>query len=617
MKFNIFPYKLTGNPDPSGWVSVHDFTPASQDLASKKGRLIAIVSMIPTSTETLPKGEDLISKEIFTRIHETYFNSDGSPLDLLKKGVVEVAADFTSPSCSLQVLVCVNLNNHILFAATGKVQSWVLRGGQLARIVSSGNVPQAVAGNLVNKDLFYIGTDSFFDKVTPEILKNPGALKSEDVKGGGSLGVVILKVEEEEEKIRTEIQVPIRETNLTPIPKSISPVRLAAAGIIDQILNILPKQKLYIKEDLGEIKENKKRKVATSAGAILLVLLLVSIIFGVRQQKISVSQSKYAGILSAVQHDLDEAQSLSAVDAKRARSLVLDANSQMQGLLSQKIKDERITKLAANVANAMGAIAGLYNDAPSMYLDLTLQTSGFKGDDMAASENRAVILDKAGKRLISVDLDTSKTATVAGPDIMPNANFVSAYSDINYVTANDGVWSVGDKAEPVIKSEWGNSILPYAYTGNFYILDKANGVVDRYQSDGGAFGSKANWLAAGIKPDLSNVTAWTIDGNIWMLTADGNILRFSSGNPIDFSLTDTDKAMKAIDIFTTQDSNFLYILDSGNGRILVIDKNDGTTKAQYVSDNIKNAKKIVVSEADKKMILLEGDKLFSLDIKHL
>ncbi len=97
---------------------------------------------------------------------------------------------------------------------------------------------------------------------------------------------------------------------------------------------------------------------------------------------------------------------------------------------------------------------------------------------------------------------------------------------------------------------------------------------------------------------------------------DNEILRFSAGSPINFSLKNLDKPLQAKDIFTTQDSNFLYILDSGNGRVLVTDKN-GNYKAQYLGDNIKSAKKIVVSETSKKIILLEGDKLYSLDIKHL
>ncbi len=248
-------------------------------------------------------------------------------------------------------------------------------------------------------------------------------------------------------------------------------------------------------------------------------------------------------------------------------------------------------------------------------IDLGLLSSGMKGDDMSESDNRMAILDRSGKRLVSIDIDTTKSSVVAGPDIMPDAFAVTAYTDRNFVSASDGIWEVGDKAENVLKSDWGSNVLISAYTGNFYILDKASSSVWRYQGEGGVFSSKENWFGSGIKPDLSKVVSWTFDGNIWMLE-DNEILRFSAGSPINFSLKNLDKPLQAKDIFTTQDSNFLYILDSGNGRVLVTDKN-GNYKAQYLGDNIKSAKKIVVSETSKKIILLEGDKLYSLDIKHL
>jgi hypothetical protein len=502
---------------------------------------------------------------------------------------------------------------NVLIEASGSVEVWILRNGQLSRILNSGEKLQSSGGKLMNGDIFYLGTNSFFEKVTPEILKSPQSIKSLDFKPEGNVGLVILKVEAVPVPPAISPPGPI----LKPVAKPIGPIRLALASLIDKILLIIPAKKLYIKEDFKEIKDHKRKKVATLAGAILLALLIISIIFSSRQQKIASSQARYAGTLNKVEHDLDEAQSLVSVDATRARSLVLDANNETQNLISQKIKDDKITKLAERVANAMGSIAGLYNEAPSQYLDLTLQSSGFKGDDMASSDNRMVVLDKAGKRIISIDIDTSKTETVAGPDIMPNASEVGAYSDRNFVSADDGIWEVGIKAENLIKKDWGNNILISAYTGNFYILDKDNSSVWRYQGNGGSFDSKSNWFGAGIKPDLSNIVSWTIDGNMWMLTADGQILRFSAGSPINFTLSDLDKDLKAVDINSSQDSNYLYILDSGNSRVLVINKSDGTTKAQYVDNNIKNAKKLVVSEADKKIILLEGDKLYSLDIKHL
>jgi hypothetical protein len=48
----------------------------------------------------------------------------------------------------------------------------------------------------------------------------------------------------------------------------------------------------------------------------------------------------------------------------------------------------------------------------------------------------------------------------------------------------------------------------------------------------------------------------------------------------------------------------------------VIDK-DGKYKSQYISDQIGNATSLVVSEEQKKIILLTGEKLYSIEIKHI
>jgi hypothetical protein len=50
--------------------------------------------------------------------------------------------------------------------------------------------------------------------------------------------------------------------------------------------------------------------------------------------------------------------------------------------------------------------------------------------------------------------------------------------------------------------------------------------------------------------------------------------------------------------------------------VVVIDKK-GNYKAQYIDDQIAGAKSLVVSEAQKEIILLTGDKLLSIGIKNL
>jgi hypothetical protein len=626
VKFKITENHLTGNPDPSGWVGCHDFTPVSDETLLEKGRLVIISSMLPKNGSALPANQNLVvSREVLTRFHEEYYNQKGSAFELLSKAVENISKDFSSPNESLQILAAIFLENRVLIASRGKLEAWVVRRNEVAKIIGVGDEVKVANGPIEIGDSFLFGTATFFSKVTPDVIKTPSSLPSFSAPES-DFGVINIKIENAEQVEVAQVNLPQINNSkpsisspMMPMPKKISPVRIALAKGIDKIIAILPDKKGYIKEEIGEPQSNKKRKIATWVGAILLALLVVSIIFGMKQQKNLSLKSRYEPVLTSAQHNLDEAKSLSSIDESRARDLILNAKSQVDGLKSQKIVDPRIDVLSREITEALGSIAGVYDEAPELYLDLTLQSSGFKGDDIAVSDERMVVLDRAGKRLISTDIGTKKTIPVAGPDIMPNAISVAAYSDRNFVSSNNGIWEVNsDKANVILPQDkdLSSNILISAYTGNLYVLDKSSSILWRYQGDGGAFAAKQNWFGAGIKPDLSGVIAWTIDGNMWMLTENNDILRFSGGSPIDFSLKNMDKDLNAVDIFTTQDSSYLYLLDKGNGRVLVVDK-DGNYKAQYISDNIKTATKIVVSETDKKMILLEGDKLYSLDIKHL
>ncbi len=611
MNLKITHENLTGTPNPHGWVISSDFMPINQKLALEKGHLFTIISIIAQNNTDLAKDQNVIvGREILARLHEEYFNKIGNGFSLLNSAVRKIHETFGSPNESVQILAAVIIGNKIILAGVGQVEAWVRRNSLLAKLISSSS---SASGIVQDKDEFFLGTSSFFKFVSPSSVLN----KENEL---DSISAVIkLKIETEiESEIAQVIQKVIPKENTFPQPKKISKFRIILASLIDKILVILPTKESYVKEEFRNPEESKKKKVATTIGVILLVLLFLSILFGIKQKKSTDSKAQYQPILASIEHDLNEAESISAINPARARNLILTSKTQIESLSNKKINDKKITDLSDRIKSDLGNIAGIYQDDASLYLDLTLLNSTFKGDDIASSGERMVVLDRNGKRLETIEINSSKADPAGGPDIMPNAGLVASYADRNFVTSDNGIWEIGNKAEIVIPKDKdiGTNILVSAYAGNFYILDKDKGKVWRYQGDGGVFGTKLNWFGNGINPDLTNVISWTVDGNIWMLTKDSNILRFSGGSPVNFSLKDMDKDPAAIDIFTTQDSKYLYLLDRQNSRVLVVDK-DGNYKAQYLGNNIKNASKIVVSETDKKIILLEGDKLFSLDIKHL
>ena len=107
----------------------------------------------------------------------------------------------------------------------------------------------------------------------------------------------------------------------------------------------------------------------------------------------------------------------------------------------------------------------------------------------------------------------------------------------------------------------------------------------------------------------------TIDGSIWIIESNGTVLKLTKGKADSFNVSGLDKPFTSpTKIFTKNDFNNVYILDNGNGRIVVLTK-DGTYKEQYQATVIKNAKDFEVNESGKKIFILSGGKIYEIGLK--
>ena len=240
------------------------------------------------------------------------------------------------------------------------------------------------------------------------------------------------------------------------------------------------------------------------------------------------------------------------------------------------------------------------------------------GDVVSASGGNIYILDKLGKRVVSVAIDTKKSKVVAGPSVIDNAADLASYQDAAYILATDGIYQVGLVKTKMIDKTWTGDALISAFAGNMYVLDKTGNAIYRYSGQvGGTFGPQQNWLSASTKANFSGAVSWGMDGAIYVLYPNARILKYSLGSPQNFSISGTLPEIGNIDaIYADPDNQYIYLLDKAGKRVVVVDKK-GNYKAQYTSDQIAGAKSLVVSEAQKEMILLTGDKLLSIEIKHI
>jgi hypothetical protein len=223
-----------------------------------------------------------------------------------------------------------------------------------------------------------------------------------------------------------------------------------------------------------------------------------------------------------------------------------------------------------------------------------------------------------GKRVVRVAIDTKKSKVVAGPSVIDNVADIASYQDIVFILSTDGIYQVGISKTKVIEKTWTGDALISTFAGNMYILDKTGNTIYRYSGQpGGTFGAQQKWLSAVTTANFSGATAWGMDGAIYVLYPNSKVLKYSLGSPQNFSVSGVLPEIGNIDAINADpDNQYIYLLDKAGKRVVVIDKK-GKYKAQYTDDQIAGAKSLVVSEAQKQIILLTGDKLLSIEIRHI
>jgi hypothetical protein len=159
--------------------------------------------------------------------------------------------------------------------------------------------------------------------------------------------------------------------------------------------------------------------------------------------------------------------------------------------------------------------------------------------------------------------------------------------------------------------DWQEAVDLGTFAGNLYLLDKK--MIWVYPGGEAGFGSKRAWLKN--PADFSDALGMAIDGAIWVLKKDGSIEKYLRGEKDAFGIAGLDKGfLEPVAFYTSPEEEHLYILDKGNSRIVVLNKN-GEYYSQYKSPQISDTQSLVVWEKEKKIFLLSGSKIYQIELQ--
>ncbi len=618
---NIVSAKLTGTPGSTGWAQVHEFVQEDPEKISRRGNLFVIIA---TSQVEHAPGVDVIAagRELLSRVNEEYYGKlDTQPFFALKSAIQKVSEEFGKNWGNVEIAGLAALGDVVYVAAQGGCEVLISRGGSMATVLKS-NVGEtsSASGYPKNGDVILLATRSFLSKVPQGVMKaalsNPTPEEAAEAlaplihgsEDAGDLCAEILYFGFSA-PLKPAVVVPVEETSKTDFLQKFN-------KFVDNLGKKIPRRSIYIKPAPSEEVSPQSKKLTFSVAVILLVLLAVSIGFGIRQKKINDLKGRYQGVLQQAISEADQAISLASVSPDRSRELFADARTKLAQIEGMKVKDPALAALRQKISDGRSSILGEYDVQLEMFLDLTLLSSGFKGGVISFSGGQIYVLDSSGGRVVSVEISGKKSKVVAGPGAISSATSLAGYESRVFVLEGDGIYEIESGSTKVVSKTWSGDALISAFAGNLYVIDKSGGAVYRYQGQGGSFGDKQNWLAAGTNVTFANASQMAVDGSIYVLFPNSKILKFSQGSPQNFSIKGTIPEIGNVDAISTgPDNQYVYLLDRAGKRVVVTDKK-GIYKAQYINDAIAGAINLVVSEPDKKIILLTGDRLYSINISN-
>jgi len=359
--------------------------------------------------------------------------------------------------------------------------------------------------------------------------------------------------------------------------------------------------------------------------AILLVILFVySTSYFKNQQIKNEHDQEFQKIATQIEEKKNQADSdLIYGNEDKARSEIAEAQQLLANLMveSQKQKD-RQTELNKGIEEIVAKLRHITTvSEPILIADLSAQQAeNINVLNLLYQNNQLLAFDSINNLGYQINLDTREIKKITC-NLSDLGQIVKAKKIddkiLIYQAKNSFIQFTGTGflSFPVSLPVSAKIADFASYNGRLYTLDLNTNQIYRQPKAETGYGDGVNWLRDSM--DLKNIVSLGIDTNIWLLDSTGQILKFNKGRKQNFSPKDLEPALEApAQLITNDETNYLYILESKNKRIVVLDK-EGNLITQYFNPSFDNLKAFELVEKEKKMFVINDNKIYFFNLTHI
>lgn len=592
-RLQVSAQKFVGKTRPGEgvWAGCLELTPEDQRVREVRGRLYAVLGL--RGNPRLELGR--LGERGRAVLKDHYYQSrTSSPLEALEGAVAAVREDvfkaaFDSKRPGAEEVLEVNLAaaslwGSVLYVAKLGSAAVYLSRGDVFRELGQGSVQKIfIASGMIHEgDRLLLGSHSF---AADEV--------SDDFQSPEGLAILALRFHFERTPAEEEaLQImPLRRKRSfldrwarRKVFKLLLGGALVLTFLLASVFTVRKRQQNFRAEEVARLTASAEQYVAEA------------------RDFVDLNNTKARELLRAAKKDLEEAQRIDPQYVEAAPKI-----KEINVLLDEVGNVVRLSELELfydlKIGNEKLVPVALAGRPPALYV------AAYMGDGGSAA---VYVLQIDDPPILNKALD-KELRQVSHLDFSGERLFIISLEGVSVFDTRGESFVVED-AELGLPAD---QIADLAvYFGNLYLLAPSKNQIFKLSSLEGGFSLPQSWIEDSA--DLTSSVSLAIDGSIYVLTSAGEIKKFEKGAWVsDFEVRGLDKPIKdPAKIFTTVDSENLYVLDSGGRRVVVI-KKTGYYAQQYVYEGdraFKDVKDFFVDEEAGLIYLLDGTKIFTIPL---
>lgn len=636
--FEVSFSEIVGTPKIDSWTQVAAVDPETISLEnnnkpSELDRLFYLISLKGSAEEDITtKGHELA-----TRFKEEYYQAEAKPFLALKSALEKIGNKSEEMALQIEMAGCVLVDNVLYLASLKGSHLFLYRQNKLVSLVPTDTNLNLASGFIVNGDmiilcstafLFLVGKESILanlDHHSPSDITSaiaPLVLGSPENGNCSCLVISFKKSETTEDSVKTDES--LSATEETPEARDKSLPLFNFDPLFSKIrsrLSAFPRRAVF-----NYPTTSRGGKTAMSVALILAILLLTSVFWGIHKKEEEKQRTRFNLVYDDAKNKFDEGSAIIDLNNTQARNFFINARDLMQKEISgikNKRSDEykKGEKLLQEINTGLTSIGGVYKIAsPEVFYDLNLLKDKASGIRLSLYKKTLLILDAKSNSVYKLNTESKSPEIIAGGDKIKDVKFTTLGNAAYLFSPSQGILEVSGEDKKVtnlIKADkdWGEIVDMVSFSGNLYLLNRVKGDIIKYVPITNGFSDARSYLAKDIKPDFSKAIKLVVDGFVWVLNSDGMLVKFGQGRPVNFTVSGLDQEFShPTRLFSSDETKNIYLLDSGNKRVVVLNK-EGVYQAQYQWEGIKDVADLAVLEDEKKMLLLSGNKIYLIVLK--